>query len=465
MDNLYLNMNIKGAVAVFLNKAIAVSYKASEITGTTIYGSAAVDWLKGRSRLYMSKGFAGNDTLYAALRVLIDKTTEAPLLLNEIKDEKASRQLYNLKNFDDHGLIKQKLLSTKAFDEVLKDSVIDLLDNPNSYQSSIEFWEAFWGWFYAYGDTYVFGLTPGEDSNNAGKPFELHIIPATLVTKEYGGDVWNPTIRYKFILRGVSFDMGEDEIFNLSQWNPTNEMPYGDGLSIMQPGDKILTKAALSAEAQASQFKNGGRITLMSGDPSKGALTPVQMDAMKQHINDQMMGAHNNGAKVFTNGFVNAQMIGDTIRDMGMIEGDNADRARIAVLAGVDPILVGDKSASSYNNANEAYTALVRNRVVPSLNKRDKAFTAWLLPKFGNERRALVSDVSYYSELQPDYAIVSGYISNAKLILSANEVRLLFGFDSHTDALYERAVIPSGFMFYDQLDEMPESVDAPDNEY
>lgn len=460
-------MNIKGAVAVFLEKAIAVSYKASEIMGTTVYGTAAVDYLRGRSELYMSKGFASNDTLYAAFRILIDKTVEAPLILNDVKNEKAVKDIFQIKSLDDHKLIKRKLLSHKAFNEVVSDDVLDLLDNPNDYQSSIEFWESFWGWYYVYGDAYIFALTPGEESRNAGIPIGLHIIPASIVTKEYGGDIWQPTVKYKFTLRGIYFELGQDLVFNLSQWNPTTGMPYGDGLSPLQPGDKMLTKAAMSAEAQAAQFANGGRITVLSGDPSKGNLTPVQMDAMKQHIQDQMKGAHNNGNKVFTNGYVTAQMIGDTIRDMSMIEGDNADRARTAVLAGVDPILVGDKSASSYNNAQEAYKGLVRNRVVPALNKRDKAFSAWLLPKFSDAKRVLITDISYYSELQPDYAIVSQYISNPKLIIDANEVRLLFGFDEKADAIYKRAVIPSGYMFYDQLGDELDQADAQmgDNEY
>ena len=444
-------MNIKGSLAVLFEKAVAVSYKASELAGYTIYGTAAVDWMKGRSGIYMNRGVAGNDTIYSALRILLDKTTEAPLLLNEIKDEKAYNSRLQIKSFDDHKIIKHRLLSLKAMEEITKDPILDLLDNPNSYQSNIEFWEAFWGWYYAYGDAYVFGLQPGEESRNAGKPIELHVIPASIVTKQYGGDIWQPTITYQFMIRGVEFKLGQDDIWNLSQWNPTTGMPYGDGLSPLQAGDKVITKAGLSAEAQASAFKNGGRITVLSGDPTKGSLTPVQMDAMKQHINDQMKGAHNNGNKVFTNGYVNAQMIGDTIRDMSMIEGDNADRARQAILMGVDPILLGDKSASSYNNASEAYKGLVRNRVVSALNKRDKSLSEWLLPKFGNENRALCSDISYYSELQPDYAIVSSYVSNPKLILKSNEIRVLFGFDTENNPNYEKAIVPSGYMDYEEV--------------
>lgn len=461
-------MNIKGALQVLTEKAVSMStkelatiiHKVSEITGYTIYGSASVNWLKARSNIYMNRGVAGNDTIYSALRILLDKTTEAPIILNDVVDEKAQRNLLQIKSLDDHKIIKHRLLSLKAYEEVVKDPIIDLLENPNSYQSSIEFWEAFWGWYYAYGDTYIFGLEPGEDSRNAGKPVELHIIPASIVTKEYGGDVWQPTITYKFTLRGVYFELNQSQMFNMSQWNPTTEMPYGDGLSPLQAGDKIITKAALSADAQAAQFANGGRITLMSGDPTKGSLSPVQMDAMRQHVLDQMKGVDNNGNKVFTNGYVNAQMIGDTIRDMSMIEGDNADRARQAVLMGVDPILLGDKSASSYNNAAEAYKGLVRNRVVPALNKRDKGVTKWLIPKFGNLARVLTSDISYYSELQPDYAIVSGYVSNPKLILKTNEIRVLFGFDTDDNPLFEKSIVPSGYMDYEQVFETLDNVDA-----
>ena len=452
-------MNIKGALAVFLEKAVAVSYKAGDTFGYTVQGTAAVEWMKGRSNLYMNRGYAGNDTIYSALRILLDKTTEAPIILNDVIDEKAQRNLLQIKSLDDHKIIKHRLLSLKAYEEVSSDPIIDLLNNPNTYQSSIEFWEAFWGWYYAYGDTYIFGLEPGEESRNSGKPIELHIIPASIVTKQYGGDVWQPVIYYQFTLRGVRFNLDQNQMFNMSQWNPTNEMPYGDGLSPLQAGDKIITKASLSAEAQAAQFANGGRITVLSGDPSKGSLTPQQMDAMKQHIHDQMKGAHNNGNKVFTNGFVNAQMIGDTIRDMSMIEGDNADRARQSILVGVDPILVGDKSASSYNNAGEAYKGLVRNRVVPALNKRDLAVTNWLIPKFGDLKRVLRSDISYYSELQPDYAIVSSYVTNPKLILKSNEIRALFGFDTLDDANYEKALVPSGYMDYEQVFTTLDSID------
>lgn len=461
-------MNVKGALQVLTEKAVSMTTKelasvitkVSELTGYTIYGSAAITWLNQRSNLYMTNGVAGNDTIYSSLRILLDKSTEAPIILNDVVDEKAHKRYQSIKNFDEYKIISSRLLSVKAYEEVQTDPIIDLLDNPNSYQSSIEFWESFWGWYYAYGDAYIFALTPGEDSRNAGKPIELHVIPASIVSKQYGGDVWQPEITYKFTLRGVYFELNQEQVFNLSQWNPTTEMPYGDGLSPLQPGDKVITKQALSAEAQAAAFSNGGRIAVLSGDPTKGSLSPEQMQAMKGHILDQMKGARNNGNKVFTNGKVEVSMVGDTIRDMSMIEGDNADRARAAVLMGVDPILVGDKSASSYNNANEAYTALVRNRVVPALNKRDRSFSPWLVNKFWNKKRALVTDISEYSELQPDYKILSDYISNPKLRLSANEVRALFRFSRiDNDPTYEKSIVPSGWVNYEDLFTSMDSID------
>lgn len=457
-------MNIKGAFKVLTEKAVAVSYKASEITGSTIYGAALVDWMGGRSSTYMNSGYAGNDTVYSVMRVLLDKIVEAPLALNKVLDEKSSRQIGQIKSLDDHKIIKHKLLSLKAFDEITSDPLLDLLNNPNSYQSSIEFWEAFWGWYTSYGDAYIFGLSPGEDSRNYGKPISLHIIPASIVTKQYGGDVWNPEIRYIFSLRGVQFNLGQEDIFNMSRWNPTNLNPYGDGLSPLQPGGKVVVKNDLNQTAQASAFKNGGSVTLLSGDPAKGVLTPVQMDAMKQHINDQMVGAHNNKNIVMTNGYLSVQKVGDTLADMQLVVSDQTDRVKIATLFGVDPILVGDKSASSYNNAAEAYKGLVRNVVVAALNRRDLAFTNWIIPKFGYVKTVLTSDISYYSELQPDYAIISSYVTNPKLILSSDEIRVLFGFDTK-GGNYEKAIVPSGYMDYEDVFTDMSSIDAAIKNY
>lgn len=457
-------MNFKGALKVLTEKAVAVSYKASEITGYTIYGTAAVDWLKGRSGHYMNTGYAGNDTVYSVMRVLLDKITEAPLGLNKVIDEKSSKRLYHIKAVDDHKIIQHKLLSLKAFDEVTEDPILDILNNPNSYQSSIEFWEAFWGWYTSYGDTYIFALTAGDDSRNAGQPVSLHIIPASIVTKQYGGDVWSPEIRYQFTLRGVKFDLDQDQMFNMSKWNPLSLSPYGDGLSPMQPGSKIIVKNDLNQTAQASAFKNGGSVTLLSGDPNKGALSPQQMDAMKQHIQDQMVGAENNKNIVMTNGYMNVQKVGDTLSDMQLVLSDEKDRVKIATLFGVDPILVGDKSASSYNNAAEAYKGLVRNVVVSALNKRDLSVTNWLLPKYNKVNHVLRTDISYYSELQPDYAIVSSYVSNPKLILTSDEIRVLFGFDTK-GGNFEKAIVPSGYMDYEQVFQSIDSIDQALKDY
>jgi HK97 family phage portal protein len=409
-------------------------------------GNGSVMWLNKDRSSYVNKGYSDNEIVFSIVRLLLSKLTEAPLMLSEVKDEKELKKYKSwLKKGGDGTLRMQTMLmQAKALEEVERHPLIDLLNKPNDYQSQAEFLEAAFGFYKLLGETFIYGIGPGEDSINFGQFTELHVLPAHLVEPVFGS--WNEPIEfYKFSIGDQAIKIPAAHIMHLKTWNPnwdTNGQQLR-GFSPLEAGSKVLTRNNYNKEAQTKAFINGGKAFLLSSSNSDRPMDKEQVDLLNDRIREKLSGVENFRNFVATNGLVTATPIGDTPADLGLQEADDKDLRRICMLFGVDAdLFIGD---STFNNKEYALKSLVTNVILADLIRFRDKLNSWLLPGYIKDKKKyfLDFDTTVFAELQPDLKLMKE-VYGSMWQFTPNEVRSVFKWDAHEDPNMDKIYIPMG---------------------
>lgn len=412
-----------------------------------------VTWMPGDPGTLLRDGY-GNDIVYSVMKVLINKQTEAPLLVSKVVDEKShARYKSFLKADTPSATVALWQFREKAFEDIDSGgygTMFDLLKNPNEDQTSSEFWENFWLYYNLVGESFIYALTAGSSSDNVGKPTELHVLPPNFVSVVYSGNPLSSVVGYKFNIGDFNIDIPKEKIMHLKRPNPTWDNTGGQlrGYGPLVSGRKRLTKNNLNQEAQASAMQNGGSVTLLHGNPDKSKMSVEQMDKMDAMIKEKIKGAKNYGNIVMTNGYLEAQKIGDTITDMNLIQADQEDIKRIASWWGVDSILIGSKEGSTESNVKAAYKSLVTNVVVSDLVKRDEKITKFLNVLY-KDKLVCRADTTVFTELAPDLELMFKIFGRP--LLTENQKLGLFGWGESKDPNMDKVYIQSGYTTLDAL--------------
>ncbi|RAJ28878.1 phage portal protein [Pedobacter cryoconitis] len=394
-------------------------------------GAGAVNWFDQTGETYVDKGYSGNEHVFSVMRVYLNKAKIPNYILSKKKDKKAFTRFDQfIRSKDDSHRIEALRYKALALEELDSHPLLDLLENPNSYQTRTEFIEAAFGFYKLLGETFIYGIAP-LSGRDAGRFTELHVLPAHLVVPVFSGNYLKPIRGYKFMMGDYSIEIPAENIMHMKTWNPhwDHNGTQLRGFSPLKPGTKTLTRNEANQTAQTKAYKNGGSAYLLSGDSSGNnePLTQTQIDLINERIIENIRGEENFMNITATNGNVKATKIGESPVDLELLAGDVADRGKTASLFGVDPLLVGDKSGSSFNNQEQAYKALVTNVILPDQMEFTSKLSTWILPQYEDENLHLCFDTECYPELKPDYKLLMEIYGKPRL--RENEKRGVFGWD------------------------------------
>jgi len=404
----------------------------------------------------MVDGVLNNEFVFMAAKVYLNKMKVAPIIVSEVVDEKQYRRYKEYKKnvSDQNCVIKTKEYRTKALQEFQNHPLVDLLDNPNSYQTATEFRACIAAYMKMDIGAFIVKDIPGDDSIRKF-PIALHVIPNPSQTVEviYSGNFRDPIKEFKVTIDAQVFILTPDQVIYIKDWNPLNSY---QGMSSLYPGRELILTDKLSRTAQAKVFEHGGSASLISDDSkdNDSRMSPEQIEALTDKIQEKYQGKF--GQITTTNGSVKVQKIGDAPIDMEILASRKFSRAAIGPLLGVDGVLIGDKEGGTENNVTAAYKSLVVNTIIP-----DQIHIAENLEKdlgrYFKERISLDYDTTVYPELQPDLKLMKEVYGTPPL--TQNELRALFNYDqldNHGDVI----LIPSGL---ETLDMVVGGVDEIDN--
>lgn len=407
--------------------------------------NGGIVWFDNNRKNYVEKGYSDNEIVFAIVRVLLSKLTEAPFILSKVVDEKSLKKFKNYQRKGGNGTERAQtlLFGTKALEEIEEHDLLDLLKRPNNYQGQAEFLESAFGYYKLLGETFIYKIAP-EAGPNKGKPVELHVLPAHLVEVVYSGDYTNPIRGYKFSLGDQHVEIPAEYVMHLKTWNPNWDLNGGQmrGFSPLQAGSRVLTRNNYNKTAQTKAFVNGGSAYLLSSADGNTPMTIEQVNQLNDRIREKLQGPDNYHTITATTGLVTATKIGESAADMMLIEADKSDLDRICMIFGVDPSLFsGD---SKYENKEKALKALVTNVVLADLLRFRDSFSKFILPAYGDEKLFLDFDTTVFAELQPDLKLLAEVYGKPRL--TENERRALFNFDASEEDGMDSIWMESGLI-------------------
>lgn len=400
-----------------------------------------VKWFGKSKQEVLNKSYLDNDLVFAGVRVITNQIKICPFLLSEVVNEQKLKHYkqYSSK-FEPEHQIRAMKYRAKALQEVESHPLLDLLENPNDLQSLADFLEDLFGFYNTLGTGYIYLEMP-KRGVNANKPIRMYSLPAHLVDPVYNvGDWFNPISHYTFNVDG-GIPIPKENIIDFRTWNPRDG--EWEGLSPFDVGHRVVTRNNANQTAQTRAFQNGGRAILISGDRPEMPMDQEQLDLLTDRIRQKISGPENYRTIQASNASLKVQAIGDSPADMELIAANEADREKIAMLLGFDPILLGGSKGAKYDNMEKAEKKLITGPVMAQLNMLVKKLNKRVVPLFADGKKLfLEADTSVYPELQPDLKLMMEVYGKPRLTI--DETRSVFKWDSLNNEFGDEVLIEKG---------------------
>ncbi len=418
----------------------------------------------------IESGYAGNGSVYAICKLIMDKVKEAPWQEYEIIDKNAyalyTKAKSNLKEVKSFREIKS--IQSAALRPVKVPSKLSmLLENPNPDDTFGDIIEQMALYKLVTGNTYLAAKIL-EFGNNQGMPQELYVMPSQ----------WMQIVTdiSKFPLSPIGYKLayGENQVFTRTEilhdkypnprWSSTGE--HLIGLSPLSAGYRELTRDNEAKTRAVKSFQHGGPpgiISLDGGPNADGDFLQSQVDTLKARI-AEYEGSYNTNKPAFSGYPANWTALGLSPVDLALAQLEGLNLDALCNLWGVPSELVnrssgqGMKSEKSGSSKDASEKALTVRCALPLLNSfRDnfnrKFARDWKAPA----GRVIDYDITVYKELQDDRKSQVDWLLPAWWIPAAMKYEMM-GLDIpeylNKEDL-EQIIIPSGLQSLDMANTPP----------
>lgn len=258
--------------------------------------------------------------------------------------------------------------------------VYDLLRyEPNEWQSSYEFREQFAIHAVLTGNAYIF-----INRDARGIPQELYAFEPKRVTPVQHDDY---SISYRVSMRNGAFiDVPASDMWHIKgpSWDGVV------GLNATNLAREAIGLALASEQFGANLFRNGARPSGILSSPTN--LTADQKAALKKSWQDQYGGVGNAHKTALVEGGITFQSISSSANDAQWIESRKFQIEELCRAFRVQPIMVMQQGATSYNSVEQLMLAHLQNTLMPWYERIEQSARKALLTK--EEKKA-----GYYVKL------------------------------------------------------------------
>jgi HK97 family phage portal protein len=200
-------------------------------------------------------------------------------------------------------------------------------------------------------------------------------------------------------------------------------------------------------------LQNMGARGILTGDGTVN-ITREQAQGLKEDYAHNYQGATKAGDVIITPAKLSWVQMGMNAVDMSIIDTQKVILRSLCRVYGVDAKLLGDTEASTFNNIETAYKALINNVVRPLHIEIRDVLNNWLLASYGNKNLFLDFDYMAYPEMQDDMDKLVNQLS-AAWWLTPNEKRAAMNYGEYENALMEQPFIPQGLMTLAEFSAQP----------
>jgi HK97 family phage portal protein len=322
---------------VFENEAKGISTTSSS-TFIPLFSSGRAG-LNISEDVLINEGYITNDMVYAVATRIAKVTASLPIILTQNKEYiEGSDELksFIFDNWHDNDSLEQAL-----YKEVL--------------------------YLILTGDAYHY--TPYEYIG-ARLPMKNYILPTQNVR------AWRESLsilsdidRYEFNDGSKIMKIAPNEIMHTHYFNPSIEgIRKAEGLSPLQAGYDLLKASSNRNIAESSLYENRGASGIISAKNDL-ILTGADKDIIQKDLNNRIGGAKNANKIVALQGAIDYKQLGMSATDMQLL-GMRAEHLRaVCGLFGVQSVIFGDVSASTYNNMQEAMKDFYNQTCIPLMEQ------------------------------------------------------------------------------------------------
>ena len=210
-----------------------------------------------------------------------------------------------------------------------------------------------------------------------GVPVELWPVPVHWVQMTPYLDHPYYTVR---LTNGLLMNVSVDDMFVMKDLNPIDPFKRGLGQSEAL-ADEIETDE-YAAKFQKRFFFNDATPNLIIGMPKS---TPEQRQRFRSEWIERFRGVFQSHGVATVNGEVTVNKVGDTMKDMDMVNGRTFLRNAVLEHFGVPREIMGITESSNRATSEAAQFIYAQNVLMPNLRRREEAINNQIIPYFGRD--------------------------------------------------------------------------------
>jgi len=321
------------------------------------------------------------------------------------------------------------------------------------------------------GEYWLHGLAP-DNGVNAGQPQKLQIFDRSEFSgfkfDKQTGHVEGYRLRMRRAGRhGRPVEGDTDEILHAFTFNPLRkERGLPILLSIMRQLDLIEDADEWNKSVSENRGQVPGFMQPVGLDPTD-QLSPQQVEEAQERLDEEVNEARKGHAWKVLSGAYEPKERGITPEEASWIKSSKYFGRLVATGLGIDPSLVGDNAAQTYDNYKVALFVAYTTTILPLLEFNLSALNRWLVPKFEDEGQTLRLT---FDPMEID-AIVDILLAKVESLVEAangpilkpNEARQLIEFDRLESGAADELIVPMNAQPLSALESVSLDVDTGEN--
>ena len=368
---------------------------------------------------YIDNGYNKNIFVYSVISYIAKNASEIPwVIYDKTTDEKV----------DNHPLY-------------------DLWAKPNPMYTFQHYVEQMIGYYEITGNAYDWTIRV-----NGNKAKEVYYLPSEYMQAVIGNNITDQIKKWQLTYyQDISFEPEEIKHFKMTsyQWDNASWI-YGQ--SPIKSALNVIEKSNSTIDAQKAQAANGGAKGLLmmdGGAMNVGKASEPQFAEFQNEVNRKINNKNKRGAVIPLAKQFKYTKLGDTAKDLQLLEEHDMSRKDIAMLYNLSSILFNDDSSSTYNNVVEAKKSAYTEVIIPTLQS---FMDVWTEKELQGTNLCIKPDTSKIDVLQADKEKQAKWLKEAYWISTQDKQREM---GVEVDDSLPKYYIPAGLVDSEDLGAIP----------
>jgi HK97 family phage portal protein len=410
----------------------------------------------------IQNGYEKNVDVYAIISDIASRSVEVPLELyqaQKVNIKKAERYKSLMTRPNDRSIMEANNIKKNNLTELEEHPILALLRQPNSYQTTKEFFEAIFSWYLLLGDV---GIYAEEDPLKKGKIARLHVIAANdyqIIT-----DGFRKIIGYKIYSMNIE-NIDPKYFLSFRSFNPEekNFRSIPRGFSPLQAGSRVLQKANSGEEVAIENYETRGAVGMLyTDDPNVQDISGTGYQDLQDRVYDKVYNSANQGRIAFSNTKMGYLKLSTSNLDLDIRQMSKLSTEQLCRLWHYPYVLLNSDNLTESNLAHFIRRMII-NCVIPLQSKVLEKMLAWLAPtmNINPAQYILRFDVDAYPEMKQNFLDAATILEKLDGVLTQDEKRVFMDFEPTNDPIMQNVYIKSNQVPIGSLNIDPNTIGSP----